>query len=46
MLKQYGLGEFLEFQYLSVSINTFLCNPNFGYSESLPPYSHGRKQSA
>ena len=43
---RYGLGVFLEFQYLMVSRNTLLGNPNFGYSESLPPCSRGRRQYA
>ena len=42
----YGLGVFLEFQYLMVSKNTLLGNPNFGFSESLPLYSRGRRQYA
>ena len=37
----YGSGVFLTFHYLRVSINTLLCNPNFRYSESLLPCSHG-----
>ena len=41
----YDLGVFLEFHYLRVNINTLLCNPNLRYSESLLPYSHGRRQS-
>ena len=41
----YSSGVFLEFQYLRVSINTFLCNTTFGYSESLASYSRGRRQS-
>ena len=41
----HGLGVFFEFYYLRISINAFLCNPNFIYSKSLLFRYRGHRQS-